>query len=387
MRIRTGSRICIFVFLLVFLSGGMSAFGADRAADKKELQRIEREMREKKKKLKRVDRKERSILSDLQKIDRGIQKGSRELKNHQKLLRKSKAALREVEQNNTALNRELAALGKYYSRRIRALYKMGRGGYSAALLTPKSFAQTLKWIKYLSMVAERDRVVMGEYQSALTELAERQAMIAEKKNDLLARRRVVESKKSTLKARRRKKAVILASVRQKKGLYEQSLRELEESSTKLWAMIKRSERARRWSGSDTSGSRRDKRRLPWPLKGRVLTRFGKQRHPQFGTMVFRRGIEIKAHEGEAVRAVRNGQVAYADWYKGYGKLMILDHGSGFYTLYGNLSRLDLKKGDQATGGQVLGLAGETGSLKGPTLYFEMRRDGEAQDPLKWLARK
>ncbi len=69
----------------------------------------------------------------------------------------------------------------------------------------------------------------------------------------------------------------------------------------------------------------------------MLTRFGMQRHPQFGTMVYRRGIEIEAREGETVRAVQDGQVAYADWYKGYGKLMILDHGGGFYTLYGNLS--------------------------------------------------
>jgi septal ring factor EnvC (AmiA/AmiB activator) len=112
-----------------------------------------------------------------------------------------------------------------------------------------------------------------------------------------------------------------------------------------------------------------------------------QRHPQFGTMVFRRGIEIQASEGESVRAVRDGQVAYADWYKGYGKLMILDHGNGFYTLYGNLSRLDLSRGAQAVGGQVIGLAGDTGSLKGSKLYFEIRRNGEAQDPLLWLAKK
>ena len=112
-----------------------------------------------------------------------------------------------------------------------------------------------------------------------------------------------------------------------------------------------------------------------------------QRHPQFGTMVYRRGIEIQAHEGEPVHAVRDGQVAYADWYKGYGKLMILDHGNGFYTLYGNLSRLDLNRGAQAVGGQVIGLAGDTGSLKGSKLYFEIRRNGEAQDPLLWLAKK
>jgi murein hydrolase activator len=120
------------------------------------------------------------------------------------------------------------------------------------------------------------------------------------------------------------------------------------------------------------------------LEGPVITRFGMQRHPQFGITVFRRGIEIEAREGEAVRAVSDGQVAYADWYKGYGKLMIIEHSNGLYTLYGNLSRLDLNKGDHVIQGQVIGLAGDTGSLKGSKLYFEIRQNGEAQDPLAWL---
>ncbi len=158
-------------------------------------------------------------------------------------------------------------------------------------------------------------------------------------------------------------------------------------------MIKKDEQKKRAakalapaSQQDRKTADRDRSRLPWPLDGPVLTRFGMQRHPQFGTMVYRRGIEIQAHEGESVRAVRDGQVAYADWYKGYGKLMILDHGNGFYTLYGNLSRLDLNKGAQRCRGQVIGLAGDTGSLKGSKLYFEIRRNGEAQDPLVWLAK-
>ncbi len=393
MRMMTGSRVFIGVVLIALLWGGSPAFGADEGVDKKELRRIKREMLEKKKDVKRADRKERSILSDLDKIDRDIQTGSAELKDQQQRLRESESALREVEQNNTSLNRELAALKQYYSRRLRALYKMSRGGYASAILSPDGLGQTLKRIKYLGMIAGRDRVVMREYGSTLMRLAARQAEIAEKKNELLARQRVVETKKVELEARRRKKAVILAGVRQEKGLYEQALRELEDSSASLWAMIKRDEQEKRAAKAIAPESRhkhktedRDGSRLPWPLEGHVLTRFGMQRHPQFGTMVYRRGIEIEAHEGESVRAVREGQVAYADWYKGYGKLMILDHGSGFYTLYGNLSRLDLNKGDRATRGQVLGLAGETGSLKGSKLYFEIRRNGEAQDPLQWLAK-
>jgi septal ring factor EnvC (AmiA/AmiB activator) len=389
----TGIRVFLLVVLIVLCQGGFTA-AADRLADKQELQRIKREMREKKKELTRADRKERSILAELETIDRGIQTGSAELIDQQQRLRTSEVALREVEENNTVLNRELTALKQNYSQRLRALYKLTRGGYAVAILSPDGLGQTLKRIKYLGMIADRDRVIMREYGNALTKLAMRQAEIAEKKNELLARRRVVSATKAALEARKQKKAVILASVRHEKGQYEQSLNELEEASASLWAMIKKGEREKRAPIATPPAARkwheiadRDRTRLPWPLEGQVLTRFGMQRHPQFGTMVFRRGIEIQAREGESVRAVRDGQVAYADWYKGYGKLMILDHGDGFYTLYGNLSQLGLNKGDQVARGQVLGLAGETGSLKGSKLYFEIRRNGEAQDPLQWLAKK
>ena len=131
----------------------------------------------------------------------------------------------------------------------------------------------------------------------------------------------------------------------------------------------------------------DRNRFPWPVNGSVLTRFGSQRHPQFGTTVFRRGIDIEARTGDEVRAVHDGQVVYADWYKGYGRLVIVDHGEGLYTLYGNLSQLEVGGGDRVTRGKVVGLAGDTGSLKGSKLYFEIRRNGEAEDPLLWLAKR
>ena len=387
------TRVLLLVVLIALWSGSSYA-AADRSADKQELQRIKREMHEKKKELKRADRKERSILSELETIERGIQTGSAELADQQQRLRDSEAALREVEKNNSVLTRELALLKQYYSQRLRALYKLSRGGYAVAVLSPDGPGRTLKRIKYLGMIADRDRMIMREYGKALTMLATRQSEAAEKKNELLARQRVVASKKAELEVRKQKKAVILASVRSEKGQYEQSLRELEEASASLWAMIKKDEQEKRAAKVTPPASRQDRdtadtnrTRLPWPLEGQVLTRFGMQRHPQFGTMVYRRGIEIQAHEEESIRAVRDGQVAYADWYKGYGKLMIIDHGDGFYTLYGNLSRLDLNKGGQVVKGQVIGLAGETGSMKGSKLYFEIRRNGEAQDPLQWLAKK
>jgi septal ring factor EnvC (AmiA/AmiB activator) len=271
---------------------------------------------------------------------------------------------------------------------------MSRSGYATAVLASGGLDDGLKRIKYLGIITERDRVLAREYGSALNVLAVRQAEISEKKKTILGHKLTIEAKETEFRSRKRKKATLLASVREEKGLSEQALRELEESSVSLWAMIKKAEQERKAAKEISPSQPKAARdagsgtgRLPWPAEGRVLTRFGMQRHPQFKTMVFRRGIEIAVREGEPVRAVSDGQVAYGDWYKGYGRLVIIEHGPGFYTLYGNLSRLDLNKGDRVARGQVLGLAGETGSLKGAKLYFEIRRNGEAQDPLVWLAKR
>ncbi|HUI68724.1 MAG TPA: peptidoglycan DD-metalloendopeptidase family protein [Nitrospirota bacterium] len=388
-------RIGILVLLFfLFVGHGFHAYGADDSAGKKkELQRIKREMSEKQQKIKRADRKERSILSELDKIDRDIHAGSSELAVQQKQQREAEASLRDIEKSNAEISSELVTLKKVYAYRVRALYKMSRSGYAVAVLTSDGMGEAVKRIKYLGMIAEQDRMMIREYGSALGRLAVRQAEIAEKKDDILRRKRVIEGQKAELETRRHRKAEILGSVKGEKSLYEQALRELEESSVSLWAMIKKSEREKKAVSAAVLPRRPvtttipEKNRLPWPVDGQVLIRFGIQRHPQFGTTVFRRGIEIEAHDGEAVRAVSDGQVAYADWYKGYGELVILEHGNGLYTLYGNLSRLDLKKGDRVSRGTVIGLAGDTGSPKGSRLYFEIRQNGEAQDPLAWLARR
>ncbi len=384
--------ILLFALVLAAGPGARHAAADDAAGRKKELQRIKREMREKKKKIRRADSQERSILAELDRIDRGIQAGKAELAEHRGRLGEAEAALRTVEGDNDRISRELAGLKLAYAARLRTLYKRSRSGDAAAVLVTTGPDDGFRLTKYLGVIAERDRALLREYAGALDALAIKQAAIAAQERDILERKRTIEAKAAELETRKQRKAALLTGVREKKGVYEQTLRELEESSVSLWAMIRKSEQERKTAAAARPAPpkavpQEGTGTLPWPAEGRVLTRFGMQRHPVFKTMVFRRGIEIEVREGEPVRAVADGQVVYADWYKGYGKLVIIEHGLAFYTLYGNLSRVDVEKDGRVEKGQVIGLAGDTGSLKGAKLYFEVRRDGEARDPLAWLAKR
>jgi len=380
--------------LLAFL---IASAGAVRAGDsekkEQELERIKNEMQEKKQRLQRADKRERSILSELEKIDREIQAGSAELADQRRKLRESEDALTEIEQSSTVTTQELARLKQFYAARLRALYKMSRtGGYALAVLSSDSFTSAYRRVRYLGIIAERDQRMIREYGVALERLASREREVRDRADEILAARKTVEKKRVSLEARRRKKGEILGSVKQEKTVYEATLKDLEESSSNLWAMIRLAEQEKKTAkkkapAHDAIRASADRNRFPWPMNGPVLTRFGSQRHPQFGTTIFRRGIDIEARTGDEVRAVHDGQVVYADWYKGYGRLVIVDHGEGLYTLYGHLSQLGVGGGDRVTRGQVVGLAGDTGSLKGAKLYFEVRRNGEAEDPLLWLAKR
>ncbi len=392
MKRRTLIAVPVLLALLVALAGGVRA--EDSEEKKQELQRIKQEMQEKKLTLKRADRRERSILSELEKMDREIQAGSAELADQQRKLREAEAAIAEIELSNTTASQELARLKQFYGARLRALYKMSRtGGYALAVLSSDNFTTAYRRTRYLGIIAERDQRMMREYGVTLERLASRERETRERTSDILARRTAVESKRASLEVRRRKKSEILSSVKQEKNVYEATLKDLEESSTNLWAMIKLAEREKKTAkkpaqpAREASSAGSDRNRFPWPVHGQVLTRFGVQRHPQFGTVVYRRGIDIAARVGDEVRVVHDGQVVYADWYKGYGRLVIVDHGEGLYSLYGHLSQLEVGGGDRVTRGQVVGLAGDTGSLKGSKLYFEIRRNGEAEDPLLWLAKR
>ena len=124
--------------------------------------------------------------------------------------------------------------------------------------------------------------------------------------------------------------------------------------------------------------------LDWPAPGRVMARFGRRTAPSATSSL--NGIEIGATEGAPVRAVHEGAVAYAEPFTGYGNLVIIDHGAQTFSLYGYLASLEVARGARIERGELLGAAGQT-PTGSPALYFELRIDGKAVDPVEWLKQR
>ena len=126
-------------------------------------------------------------------------------------------------------------------------------------------------------------------------------------------------------------------------------------------------------------------KLPHPADGPTEVGFGKVVNPRFNTVTIQKGIDVRAPLGAAVRAVAPGRVVHAGWFKGYGNLVIVDHGDGYHTLVAHLQSMSTAMGEEVEAGAPLGTVGETASLKGPYLYFEIREHGRSVDPGQWLA--
>lgn len=125
--------------------------------------------------------------------------------------------------------------------------------------------------------------------------------------------------------------------------------------------------------------------LVWPISGGRITReFGRYTHPETGAVMINKGVDIAAPLGTEVRSIGSGEVVYADWFVGYGKLIMIDHGSGLYSLYAYLNKISVKQGETITGNSAIGAVGSTGSVETPTLHFEIRVNGQPQDPLDWV---
>jgi len=176
-------------------------------------------------------------------------------------------------------------------------------------------------------------------------------------------------------------------LRQEKESRLRALKELEQAAVRLQKMLDDLTKQASIRPPDLSsggGLAVLRGKLDWPVHGELKREFGKAKHREFATDVFRNGIDIDAPVGEEIRSVEKGRVVFADRLAGYGKMVIVDHGDRYYTIYAHLSEFTKKNGDTVRRGESIGLVGDSDSLAGAGLYFEMRKDGRSIDPVPWF---
>jgi septal ring factor EnvC (AmiA/AmiB activator) len=371
---------------------GVSADSINEKIDKERrtLEQLKDQIEEKRRQADEAGKKRESILQGIQTLD---ERHVRYRQSHQEISRK----LRKKDQEIEAINAQIARLRdgvqvrqEAILARLRVQYIEGRFGHWKPLLASDSYGDFQRRLRYLSAVSARDYGLIETFKTDMANMqdAERQRETA--RVGMLAYKRTTEKHLDEIKAVKKEKKMYLAKLTQEKESYERALQELERSAVRIDSLLRELEHRRRAAAAKPpSGSlpKGVKGGLPWPAEGSVLTYFGRQKHPTFNTYVQRKGIEIRTLEGSAIHAVMTGTVVYADWLKGYGLVIILDHANGFFSLYAHASKILTSVGAVVASGQAIGETGDTGMTGENTLYFELREGTEPVDPLQWLARR
>ncbi len=373
----------IVISLLVFYP----SHSLDAANPKKELSDIQKKLKQKKKKIKAVRKKEKSILSELDGLDKNIKKNQAEIKRYDKEIVQTKAKLNKLSKDIKSLGSNLSEREKYLRKRLETLYKQQYGGNALILMSSNDYNDLIKKSKYISMLAYHDSSVLHQYKSSIKERRDKKNNIEDLQKKLKKNKETASKRKRELRSNKSRKDKLLATVRSKRSSYERAIKEMEQSSKDLRKMMKKLAKKKVPKAVVGKGFNAYKGRLSWPINGKIIVPYGQYNDPKFNIKVFKNGVEIKSSLGARPRAVAGGRVVYADWFKGYGLLLIVNHGGGYHSLYGHLTEIFHKPGDIIKKGTAIGKIGESRLLNVPTLYFEIRYKGKPVNPTQWLAKK
>jgi len=361
------------------------------AQSKEELGGLKKKIQEEKQRVKAIHKKESSVISQLNKMDRNLSKKEKELK---VLNRKLEGVVQKVRKTNEELQwvtQSVETQEAFLEKRLVALYKFGETGMPQIFFSSNSYGEFLNSRRYLASILGQDRELVEDFRKRQTVLGSYREQLKEDERELQALKEQTEKKQAEIRKDRLQKSRLLDSVRGEKRIHLAAIKELETASAQLQTLLNRLEREIREKAKAEvfipagKGFGTFRGKLAFPVEGRILSTFGKNENPKFNTFTVQKGIEIEAAIGAEIRAVYDGRVLYSDWFKGYGKILIIDHGEGYYTLSGHASALLKNVGEEVRGGEGVALVGDTGSLKGPCLYFEIRQRGKPLDPLEWLA--
>ncbi|MBV5338689.1 MAG: peptidoglycan DD-metalloendopeptidase family protein [Deltaproteobacteria bacterium] len=287
--------------------------------------------------------------------------------------------------------------------RLTSLYKAGELGALRMFFSAESFPQLAENIRYMRSIIENDKRIFLEYNQKIDHL---KGLKANLESDALKKAHIktgIEQKKREIEKEKSKKSAYLGKVRLDRKGYESSLKELQVNASKLQAMINRLNALsrRRASSRQTKpgaglkplaelppvpdrGFASQKGRMNLPVRGEIIESYGKHKHPEFNSYTFSKGLSISASSGTEIKAVYEGTVIFADYFKGFGNMMLVDHGGGYFTLYAHASRLSKKVGAEVARHETIGSVGDVDSSKGNMLYFEIRHQGKPVDPAGWV---
>lgn len=366
--------------LAVLVACGVGRAVADDATERgRHLAQVRVEIERLRAELAGLESRERTTLGEIERLSSEIRLRAAELSESSLQIEALGAEVEERDGRLAALREAQERRGAYLAFRLRETYKRGPITDLRRIVGGEELDAYLPALRYAAYLGERDARILGEYRAASERFAGERAALESEREQLAASLIDGDRRQARLAESRASHARALEEIRADRAVRRLALAELESAADALSKLV-----AELPASAPVLDVRKFRGLLDWPASGPVSAEFGDVVHPRFKTVVPHPGLDIDASADDTFRGVFDGTVLFAAWLHGYGLTVIVDHGDGVASVYAHASVLVVQPGDPVVRGQPLGRVGETGSLRGPYLYIEIRDHGAPVDPRTWM---
>jgi septal ring factor EnvC (AmiA/AmiB activator) len=372
--------------LAALLLAPFPAAASDRSVKEAELARLKAHIGALRQELNRARGRYDEIRAELQAVEERIGSVTRELHRLDGRLREQLLKLRGLEQRQTELGHTVSLQRGHLADQVRAAYATGRQEFIKILLNQEQPGEVGRMLTYYDYINRARSERIAALLDSLRELERVQNAIADETRELDALRQREATERERLDATRQERKTVLVALDAEISDKGERLKHMLADERELEALIKALAEALADIPPEAGRFQpfnKLRGQLEWPVKGRRLAAFG---GPRGGSDLRWQGVLIGGKAGAPVRAVAGGRVAFADWLRGYGLLLIIDHDDGYMTLYGHNESLYKETGDWVETGEVIAALGNSGGHEREALYFEIRHNGRPADPVRWCRR-
>lgn len=375
--LKTNFQIAFFTGWLFLLSSIAGSAAQEKSSD------IHARIQAQKKMVETFYQKETDIMDELNKIDQGLNIArlkAATLSIDVTLLEKK---IRQLGQDRDKLERKIIFTRKYTGKRVIALYKMNMIGRLDIAGRPLSVFDFFLQQNSMKRIINSDFQILENQNSNMAKLESIELKLRKEVQAKIILEAKLNDQIRHNKKENQKKEKLLKDIRQNKKLSLAMVDSLTRAAKKLDKKVNNIQKKSIPPSDDDSFSNYQGR-LIIPTPGKIISKFGPLQTGDYNSFTFRKGIDIKVEKGEPVKSVFKGKVMFSQWLKGYGNLIVIDHGGSYYTLYAHVEDVFKRKGEPVKSGEIIATAGDTGSIKGTYLHFEIRHHGKALNPMKWL---
>ena len=372
--------LCVFLCLLLVYPSLVEA-DEKQALTEKQLKKLASNIASLKKNMQKQEGDSRQLSASLRKSEVAIGRLAKQIKALDSQLKGLDTRAEMLEQKRDQLRKELSARAQIIEKQIGQQYQMGQQARLQLLLTqrdPETLDRTIRYYDFVNDALKKD---MLAFKEKLADLSGTEEQLSDTEKAIVSKRNELQAEVKELKTSRTQRKATLAKLNKALSNDSKKLKQLKLDQARLHAVLKEIEKSLNFTTlvTENKSFKELKGKLPWPLQGRVSQNFGTVRNN-----IRYDGIWIKAAESSAVKAVHHGRVVFSDWLRGYGLVLIVDHGSGYMSLYGYNQSLLMDTGDWVSAGDTIATVGNSGGQNDDGLYFAVRYKGKASDPKRWL---